>query len=435
MNRIKKFFLSLKKKNSELAVSNQRGVALMLALSSVVFIMYLVNEVSYETNVEYIVYSQSVNRLKSYYAARSGMELSLLRIKIYTQVYSQLASTMKDQAGMMDMIWSMPWAWPPVMPPDLSAVDKDMIKKFTKESKMEAQYMATIEDEGSKIDLNDLNSASKPLIESTKTQLINIFTSKMQNDQDWARNNRDLRPEEVVNNIADWMTRSSQSLNGGSKSAGYKDLGAGFPPNRAFRSVGELRLVAGMTDDIYNLLESKVTVFGMKSINPNHVSAEIIESLDPAITPEIAKIVVARRDSPQLGGPYKDAQDFWSYVAAKGAQVNPEAEKKIPITVDNAMSFKIHTVGEYGKTSSEITAIVYDIQNVTRQLYKSLALQQQQQNQLNGVNNGNNNGTGTGTGNGSGNQSNNNNGNNTPPPPPPAPPAKGPPRIVYWSEK
>ena len=59
---------------------NNRGVALLIAIFSLALMILVAMEVSYETNVEYVVASQKVNRLKAYYAAKAGVELSLLRV-------------------------------------------------------------------------------------------------------------------------------------------------------------------------------------------------------------------------------------------------------------------------------------------------------------------------------------------------------------------
>ena len=60
---------------------NQKGVALMIAIFTVVIVLYLAMEILYETNIEYAVNAQAVHKVKAYYAAKSGYELSLLRIK------------------------------------------------------------------------------------------------------------------------------------------------------------------------------------------------------------------------------------------------------------------------------------------------------------------------------------------------------------------
>jgi general secretion pathway protein K len=425
MKKLKEFY-------QKSSIGNNRGVALLMAMASVVFIIYLVNEVSFESNVEYIVYSQSVNRLKAYYAARSGVELSLLRIKVYQQIKNQFGKQLGDQAGMLDMIWSLPIAWPPVFPDDLSAVDKDMIRKVQKSSTMEAQFLTTIEDEGSKIDVNDLNSPSKGLQESTKNQLVTLIENKLQNDEKWREKNRDIRAEEIINNISDWMSSKRGSSNGGGdKTSLYKDSDANLPPNRGFRTTGEVRLVADMTEDIFELLEPRITVYGMKGINPNTAPGDVLLSLDPSITNEIVKDTINRRNNPDAGGPFKDANDFWGFLESKGARLPDEIENKIPLIFNDVMSFKIKSSGQFGNANAEITAIVYDINNITNRLFETVKKEElQNKPQDPGAPP-----PGAGTPPGGQNANNGQNQGQTPGQQGPGDSTKGPPRIVYWNER
>lgn len=412
-------------------VSNQKGIALLLAVFTVVIITYLVVEITYDTNVEYIVNANSVNRIKAYYAARSGLELSLVRIKLYKKVQQQLGKQMGSQAKLLDLVWSFPFAWPLVIPDGTNEVDRGMIKDTLKESKMDSSYFTRIEDEGSKIDVNDLASDSKVIRELTRKQILNIFESKMKDDK-FAQKNRDLRFEEIVNNIQDWVDSDVQSLNRGTESEFYSQVNNSvlqMPPNRAFRTVEELRLVAGVTEDIFNLLKDRVTVFGMKAINPNHASKEVLMNLDPTITDEVASAVIKRRNTDNEGGPFKEGQDrcksdFWGFVESKGARVSNEAKDNTPLNCSQVVNFRIHSVGEFAGVTREIDAVVYDLISGAG----SVATQLKKESPTNPANpNGANQGTNP-PGSPQGTQPTNSTGPSNQPLP------KGPPRIVYYNE-
>src|SRR5690349_15933091 len=109
-------------------LNNNRGMALIMAITCILVISWIAMEVSYDSLVEYNVNVNSLNRLKAYYAARSGVELSLLRIKTYQQASSQFGKQLGGNSEMLEQIWKMPFAWPVPMPEGLSAVDKDAIK-------------------------------------------------------------------------------------------------------------------------------------------------------------------------------------------------------------------------------------------------------------------------------------------------------------------
>lgn len=392
-------------------LKNNRGMALIMAITCVLMISFIAMEVSYDSLVEYNVNVNSLNRLKAYYAARAGVELSLLRIKTFQQASSQFGKQMGGNTEMLDQIWKFPFAWPVPMPDGLNGVDKDQIKTALKESIMDAAYVVTIEDEGSKLDLNDLVSPSKVLQESTRRRLLEIFQNKLKNDEEFQRKYGSYRFDELVAAIADWQSKMRSSISGGGdKRSGYRDYPENYPPNRGFRTVQELRLVAGMNEDFFEILEPAITIYGMKGINPNQASKEVLKSLDPEINDEIADAIVKRRDNPNEGGPFKNKDDFWGFVQGRGARLGDKAEET-PLIFDKVVNFRIKSTGEYAGVSREISVVVMDLQNIATTL-KGYVEKEKQQQQPN-------------------------------PSPTPQKPAqsqtpqlpKGAPRIVYWGER
>ncbi len=405
---------------------NQKGVALLIAVFTVVIITYLVSEILYETNVEYVVNSQAVNRLKAYYAAKSGLEISLLRIKIYNKVQKQFASQIPaEQKKLLEMIWEFPFSWPPMVPEEASGVDKDMIRDKVKESTMDAVYVTSISDEGSKIDINDLGSPSKGLREITKKLLMQIFENRFKNDEQWARTHDGLEYEKVINNIADWVDGDSNGSNGSDERSPYASINSmgmekPYPPNRAFRSIEEMRLVAGMTDEIYDMLKDRITVYGTRAINPNHASGDLLKALDVSINDEVVSKILSRRSDPDKG-PFKDEKDFWGFVNVEGGNVSEETQKSIPLIFSQVTNFRIRSTGEFGGVTREIEAVVFDFSSVGQSIATRL---QDEANTAAGASPGASdpNATKTTTTKNTTNKSND-------------PLPKGPPRIVYFIER
>lgn len=392
-------------------INNNRGIAIMIAVACMLIITYIAIEVTYDTNIEYAVNANGLNRIKSYNAAKAGVDLALLRIKVYQKVQSKFGKQLGASAGMLDEIWRFPFAWPIPVSAEVNAVEKDNIQKLVSESLMDANYIVTIEDEGSKLDLNDLVSPSKTLRDNTKNQLIAVFTQKVKDDEVFSRKYSNTRFDEVVGSIEGWMSSLSKTSSGQDKTSAYSELNskAGtsyFPPNRAFRTLAELRMVPAMNDDFFDVLEPIVTIYGMKGINPNIASKAVLKSLDPGLTDEVVSELLKRREDTNLGGPFKDAQDFWDYATSQGARLEGEINK-IPLVFESIMNFRIRSTGQFGNVSSEITAIVMDFAQTASKIKAFVAKEAQQS-------------------------------------PDTAIPksttlsdaqAKGPPRIVYWSEK
>lgn len=405
--------------------NNNRGIALITAIAALSLMTYLAMEVTYDTQVEYLINAQQINRVKAYYSARSGVDLSLLRVKIFQTVQQKLGKNLPSN-GMIDQIWQFPLIWPLELPDGLNAVDKDQIKDKTKESLLDAAFATKITDEGSKIDITNLASPSETLREITKKQLVALFENKIKDDEEFSKNYNGYRFDTLVNNIADWMSSKNESLNGGDKKSGYRDRGTDtFPPNRNFRTIQEIRLVTGMTDEFYQILEPQVTIYGVKGLNPNTATSAVLQSIDPTITKEIAAEVIKRRTDEQLG-PFKDAASFWQFLEEKGARLSINKEE-FPINTDSYSSFRINVIGEYGGSKREIDVITLDMSKVAEAINE---VQKKVDEKNNPAGAGQTTSPPAGTPGATPNPAGSATQNTAS-----QPPAKGPPRIVYWNEK
>jgi general secretion pathway protein K len=396
-----------------------RGIALILAITSLMFMVYIASEVTKDSATEYIVNSQELTRLKAYYAARNSMQIALLRVKLFQQASKiQLPEGLASQ---LDLLWKFPFAWPLPIPPDLNAVDTDTMKKISAESLMDSTYTHTIDDEGSKIDVNDLASPSKTLREATKRQLLSIFEQRIASDDEFRGNYQSFNFNELVDKLQDWMSDTTTSGSGsGDKRAPFSGLGQGYPPNRGFRTIEEIRLVPGMTEEFFSLMAPRITIYGMKAINPNTASKEVLLSLDPGMTDEAVTEAISRRNDPQLGGPFKGngaecLKDFKNFVESRGARLAPEFDST-PMLCSKVFNFRIVATGIYGGGKSalqkNIVAVVVDINRSAAQIKSNIDAEK-------AAEAGGTPADGAGSTSGASNQD---------------PLPKGPPRIVYWTE-
>jgi general secretion pathway protein K len=397
-------------------VSNNRGMAMMLALSTMALIIYLAVEIMYDTTVEYNVNSQELNRLKAYYAARGAVEIGLLRIKIYQTVKTKLGAAVKNNPY-IDQIWSFPFQWP--FPTEMvGAVDKDDAKEKVESSLMDAQFSLTITDEGSKIDINDLISPSETLRKNTERMLTTLFDERIKNDDQFRKEYGTFKFEDLINAMKDWMSPRWQSYGNGDKRGAYSEFQTDqLPPNRGFRTLGELRMIPYLDDRLYELLEPRITIYGLKGVNPNTATSEALQSLDPGITKEVAQQIIQQRDK----DPFSDGPSFFSFVAGKAAQrLVARGATEWPLTFDTMTSFRIVAQGDFGSVSRKITAIVMDINRTSSRIKEFVDKEKADQNNQTGQP-----GTGTQTGTQTGAQTQK----------AAETISKGPPRIVYWYEQ
>lgn len=346
---------------------NRRGIAMLIAIFAMILTITIAVEVSYETSVGYIQSAQEINRLKAYYAAESGIEISLFRIFLYRKVLAQYGQQLSGQQGLLDEIWQLPFSWPPMMP-HMSKSLRDDVNSVVKDSMMDAQYSVTIESESGRIDLNSLGSGNAALIAATRAQLLQLFQNAIKSDRAFKKKYRDYNFNDLVDNIQDWVSPGNVGVGGRDKQSMYKQPEDAhnyhLPPDAPFKTLGELHMVAGMKDDFYNVLKDRVTVYGDMGINVNYADAAVLKALDPQITDAIVKKIEDRRDNQQLGGPFQNMQDFYSFLQGLGVNTTVMERNQMPLLFNPEYNFRITSIGTFRNVERTITAVTFDMDSV-----------------------------------------------------------------------
>ena len=164
--------------------------------------------------------------------------------------------------------------------------------------------------------------------------------------------------------MMDWVDPDSESLNGGDERDKYEVRNDFIPPNAPFKTIKELNMVADMNEDLYQLLVNRITIFGTKGINVNYAPKEVIQSLDPSINEEALAGIMKRRSDPKEGGPFKDEKDFFAVASRFGVNVNAIQKSGVPLLFGVEFNFRIKSTGRFSNANREITAVVYDIENL-----------------------------------------------------------------------
>jgi hypothetical protein len=115
------------------------GIALFMVLSAVSVLSILVTEFTYIAQINQRIAYDGVDQVRAHYLAKSGLKLSLLRLKAYQLVGA--FSSNKDNAGMgipalpksiLEKLWSFPFFFP--IRPDLPGLSEGDKVEFTIEN-------------------------------------------------------------------------------------------------------------------------------------------------------------------------------------------------------------------------------------------------------------------------------------------------------------
>lgn len=186
---------------------------------------------------------------------------------------------------------------------------------------------------------------------------------------------------ELVNNFTDWIDKNSESLNGGDEQSFYnkwfeqyrlaQDDTDYIPPNQSFKHISELRMVSGMNDDFFQLLMGKITLFGSKKINLNHIDMELLKSF-PWATPEVLSAFEEKLSSQS----FVNLEDFKNFL--KDFELQDKVNTAI-FSFDSGINFQIVSTGVVNNISYTIKLITYDLDETKERLSEILFFEAQKE--------------------------------------------------------
>lgn len=130
-----------------------------------------------------------------------------------------------------------------------------------------------------------------------------------------------LTATRIAASITDWRDDDSDAQENGAESDYYQSLPVPYAPhNELFDDVSELRLVRGMTDEVYKKICPHLTVYGSGRVNMNTAGATVLAAMLESVCPDDLglvenlgdKILAFRRDK----GVFKSSRRKADLVAA-----------------------------------------------------------------------------------------------------------------------
>ncbi len=242
--------------------SDERGIALLLTLLVLTLLVAMILEFDAEARREYRDAAAFRDNFKATVLARASVQAA-------RGVLQQ--DFLKDkQAGQSFDAPTDLWAFP-----------------ITNYPIGDGLLNAKIEDERSKLNLNDLATGGSPADKAQKVQRFKRLFSLVQ-----------INPD-LVDAIVDWVDKDDQPEPSGAEILYYQSLRPSYrAANDQLKTFLELRLIKGMTPEILAKLSKLVTVYdsaGDSMVNMNTADAFVIQALHEDITQAIAADIIQAR--------------------------------------------------------------------------------------------------------------------------------------------
>ncbi len=363
-----------------MSVSNSKGLVLIMVLSSLMLLMLIVQETIFYTQIDRRAAVTELHSLKAYYAAKAGMEVALLRVKIYRQMCKKYGNVIGQFQPYLDMIWRFPFGWPPVSvqaPSDQSdsGDPREEQQQWIKNSLMgRIGYITTITPTSALLDINDLASPVPSLREKTKEVFLNLLSRLREENKDLDKHFQDegIDSQSLVLNIQDWIdpnVRRGSENSPVSENLIYKDHHV-LPPNRSFVSLQELHQVEGMTDTLYRALSPFLTVYGNKGMDINLAPWELISSINPLFPVELAQSIAEKNKTLIPADRFHNGKGFKDFLEQEGLRefklsLEEEERKNSKnqfLFFDAPYNFHIQSQGHSGQVLRTLQAVYVDRQ-------------------------------------------------------------------------
>lgn len=357
----------------------------MMALFFFTIAAFIVTQLSRETLVDSTIAGRDLNKVQSYYSAKAGLEIALLRIKAYQIAKSKISGNPNTAAieSQLDMIWQFPLPWPLPIPEDASLILKDQNDSVLDESLIKnLTFYHEITNTANKIDINNLGSPIEGIAEKTKVSLMRAFEQALLNDDALSDEHSLDTIEEVLNNIADWIDTDQEAKSGGSEQSlyPYEDQ-KGYPRNSSLMTFSELNLIAKMDDFIFAYLERLTTINGSFGIDVNSADKEMLMSLDSQFDEDTADEFIEKRNEFHANGAQLDEGTFDTILSDLGFNNIDEIHNSgVPIIYSPISSYTIKSSGTVGSTETTITARVLDVSQLKKVLTEAINSQSQNKN-------------------------------------------------------
>ena len=182
---------------------------------------------------------------------------------------------------------------------------------------------------------------------------------------------------ELIGNIKDWVDPDSErsGIWGGDEDALYDNYEPRYrSKNGRFDTVEELRMVHGVTDEVWALFGEGLSVHTQNfKVNINSSSPEMIRALiraysDPAIVPmQLIDTKIPELMAERIFIPYARPTDFISRVQAKGITLRDTNRLKSVISTDSKV-FRLSSTGYVHESTYNAVAVLRINNNGVRYL-------------------------------------------------------------------
>jgi general secretion pathway protein K len=387
-----------------LILNNQRGVALMMIMTSIILLMAIYGEFTFESKISRIKATNIMDRSQAKLLAESGLQLAMARLKLYKEAFNKLEqnSSAKQQVPpqLLNQLWEVPFIYPVPIAKNAAVAVKSTVEKFQKETLLEGEMKVSIQNVSSRINLNMLrvdelkniqkrnsndetfnDDEAQELARSNDptTEAVDLFSmllltmrraidAKINKDDDARDRFANIEIPDLIRDLMYFTSDVSPYSTSAqfAEAATYYQKGEMSPKHGPLASISELYTLHTWNDELVEMIQNEYSVHPTAQIDLNKMTSNMLRILVPVITDDQVKSFFEYRDDPDSPKFFKTTDDFKRWVVdveriMTEANFNERIEslKLRGITFgSNPNLFKVISEGTYNRSTFTLVAYV-----------------------------------------------------------------------------
>ncbi len=387
-------------KELKVILQNQRGVALMMIMTSIIFLMAIYGEFTFDSKISRIKATNILDRSQAKLLAESGLQLAMARLRLYKEAYNKIQSNSqaKDMvsAQLLNQLWEVPFIYPIPITSNAGASFKNTVEKFQEESLLDGEMKVSIQNISNRFNLNllrmdmakfnpdtiyiDANSAidlgqtadrsTDVSIPQTIYNIVKINVDhKKEKDENFDSRASSINYQDMISNlkfyISDFQSLGQDPMSGEAESH-FQSVPL-TPKYGPLGSASELYSIPGWGDEIIELVQNEFTAHPSSQIDLNKITATMLKILIPTInTEEEVQEFFTYRDDPERPKFFNSTEDFKKYIVDIARLMNSaNFDERIQLFQAKGVSFgpnpnffKIVSEGTFNRSNYTLVAFV-----------------------------------------------------------------------------
>ncbi|MFB0507169.1 MAG: type II secretion system minor pseudopilin GspK [Thermodesulfobacteriota bacterium] len=286
---------------------SETGVALILTLLITAILVTLIVEVNYSTQVDVRISGNFRNDLQAYYLAKSGVNIAISYLKY------DVENT------------------------DTDNLTEDWAKSYPPFPVGEGFVNVMIEDENGKINVDRAVKEKGEVDQVIYDALSRLFQ-------------REEVDVGILDALIDWIDPDPDPLPEGAEDSYYASLDPPYEcKNGPLDTLSELRMIKGITDEVYAKISKYLTIYSDGKININTASKEVLVCLDDEMDEGIAEGIIQ----------YREEEPFDTKGELKDMLNDDELYGRIESIIDvKSNAFNVVSIGRVERVEKVARAVI-----------------------------------------------------------------------------